>query len=217
MRANDLSHGYMRVLVLGALLTAAACGKRDNDNATDTAGVPAAATGDTGAMGGAMGGDTAAATAAAGPMSDANIVSLITMSNSEEIGDSKVAQTKATNANVKAFANDMVKDHQSLQGQVDKLGTKANITPQEPTTASAEKQRAEQEMTELQNTAKGADFDKQYIDDQISDHQKTLDNLQRLQNEAQNAELKSLIEKAIPKVQQHLQRAKDIQGKMASA
>jgi len=216
MRANELSHGYMRLLVLGALLTTAACGGRDKDDATDTAGVPAAATGDTGAMGGTMG-DTAAATAAAGPMNDANIMSLISMSNSEEIGDSKVAQTKATNANVKAFANDMVKDHQTLQGQVDKLGTKANITPQEPTTASAEKQRMEQEMTQLQNTAKGADFDRMYIEDQISDHQKTLDNLQRFQTDAQNAELKSLIEKAIPKVQQHLQRAKDIQGKMASA
>ena len=215
MRANELSHGYMRLLVLAALLTTAACGGRDKDDATDTAGTPAAATGDTGARGGAMG-DTAAA-AAAGPMSDANIVSLISMSNSEEIGDSKVAQTKATNANVKAFANDMVKDHQTLQGQVDKLGTKANITAQEPATASAEKQRMEQEMTQLQNTAKGADFDRTYIEDQISDHQKTLDNLQRLQTDAQNAELKSLIEKTIPKVQQHLQRAKDIQGKMASA
>jgi putative membrane protein len=216
MRANGLSHGYMRLLVLGALLTTAACGGRDKEDATDTAGTPAAATGDTGAMGGAMGGDTAA-TAAAGPMNDANIVSLISMSNSEEIGDSKVAQTKSTNANVKAFANDMIRDHQTLQGQVDKLGTSANITPQEPTTASAEKQRMEQELTQLQNTAKGADFDRTYIEDQISDHQKTLDNLQRFQTEAQNAELKSLIEKTIPKVQQHLQRAKDIQGKMASA
>lgn len=215
MRANELIHGYMRLLVLGALLTTAACGGRDKDEATDTAGTPAAATGDTGTMGGAMG-DTAAA-AAAGPMSDANIVSLISMSNTEEIGDSKVAQTKATNANVKAYANDMVKDHQTLQGQVDKLGTKANITAQEPATASAEKQRMEQEMTQLQNTAKGADFDRIYIEDQISDHQKTLDNLQRFQTDAQNAELKSLIEKTIPKVQQHLQRAKDIQGKMASA
>jgi len=215
---NGLSYNGVRVLVLGALLATAACKGRDNDNATDTAGVPAAAgaTADTGA--GAMGatGDTAAG-AAAGPMSDANIMAMISAANGEEISDAKVAQTKATNANVKAFANDMVKDHQTMQGQADKLATKVNVTPQPPSNANAEKQRMEQELSQLQNATKGADFDRAYIDDQVSDHQKALDNLQRFQNEAQNAELKQLIQQAIPKVQQHLQRAKDIQGKMASA
>jgi predicted outer membrane protein len=62
------------------------------------------------------------------------------MANAEEIGDGSLADSMATNANVKAFARDMVKDHRAMQGDVDKL---TGLTPTPPPNADAERQRAE--------------------------------------------------------------------------
>jgi putative membrane protein len=91
------------------------------------------------------------------------------------------------------------------------------VTPQPPTQAQSMKAMVDSATTALNNAAKGAGFDRQYIDLQVQAHQQTLTDLQRFQTQAQNADLKSLIEKAIPKVQQHLQRAKDVQGKLTAA
>jgi predicted outer membrane protein len=51
---------------------------------------------------------------------------------------------------------------------------------------------------------------------QVQSHQTTLDNLRRFENQAQNADLKAMITKAIPAVQGHLERAQRIQSGLGS-
>lgn len=196
-------------VALGACLALAACGK-DNKEATDTATTAASARTDTGAAA------TTPAPAANAPMTDASIMGAIGLANAEEIADGNLADSMATNANVKAFARDMVKDHKAMQGDADKLGTQKNITPTPPPNADAEQQRAQREMATVRGSAKGAAFDKAYMDDQVSDHQATLDKLRQFETQAQDSALKGMIQKAIPKVEQHLQRAKDVQGKLGA-
>lgn len=216
-----------RMLMLGAALAVTACGKKDDE--------AAGAAGDSAVAGSAtMGGDTSMAggsmASTAGPdlsnLTEPNIMSLIGMSNAGEIATSKAVQGKAKDANVKAYAADMIKEHTAMQGEADKLATKLNVTPQPPAAADAMQKMVDSVTTALgggtgagatTGAATGADVDRQYMDFQVRAHQQTLDNLQRFQTQAQNAELKALIEKAIPKVQAHLQRAQDIQGKLGSA
>ena len=193
--------GSRMVATLGACLALAACGKKDADVDTTTAAAPRT---DTGAVA------TAPANA---PLTDANIVAAIGMANAEEIGDGSLADSMATNANVKAFARDMVKDHRAMQGDADKL---AGLTPTPPPNADAERQRAESEMAALRGAAKGAAFDKAYIDQQVANHQAVLDKLRQFEAQAQDNNLKALIRGAVPKVEQHLQRAKDVQGKLST-
>ena len=194
------------VVAVGACLALAACGKENKepvDTVTTAASTPRTDTG-------------AAANPANAPMTDASIMGAIGMANAEEIGDGSLADTMATNANVKAFARDMVRDHRAMQGDADKLGTQKNVTPTPPPNNDAERQRAEREMQELRGAAKGAAFDQAYITQQVANHQATLDKLRQFETQAQDSELKTLIRNAIPKVQQHLQRAQDIQGKMSA-
>ena len=217
-----------RMLMLGAALAVTACGKKDDDAAAGAAGDSAVAGSAT------MGGDTSMAggsmASTAGPdlsnLSEPNIMSLIGMSNAGEIATSKAVQGKAKDANVKAYAADMIKEHTAMQGEADRLAKKLNVTPQPPAAADAMQKTVDSVTTALgggtgagatAGAAAGADVDRQYMDFQVRAHQQTLDNLQRFQTQAQNAELKALIEKAIPKVQAHLQRAQDIQGKLGSA
>jgi len=65
--------------------------------------------------------------------------------------------------------------------------------------------------------AKGAAWDKAYIDNEVAVHQSVLSLLQSAQSAAQDTSLKALITKAQPLIQAHLTKAQDIQSKLGSA
>jgi putative membrane protein len=208
--------------LLGAALALGACGSSNTDAAGDTSAAAGTAAGEVaagtpGAMGGANdSGAMAGAGGAAGDlaaMSEPDIMAVVGASNAAEIATSKVAVEKATNADVKAFARRMVQVHQTMQGQADQLATKLNVTPGTPTRAKEKTDMANQMATQLSSTAKGADFDRQYMDGQVQAHQQTLTELQAMQNTG-NAELKTLITGAIPKVQAHLEEAQRLQQRV---
>lgn len=220
MRNDSTNLMRVGVIALGATLALGACAKRDNNATGDTTATTTAATtpatgmSDTGAMGGANA--NARSTSNASAMSDANILAVIGMANANEIGAGKTAQTKATNGDVRSFANDMVKDHTAMQGDADKVAKAANITPTPPSNASEMKAHASAETDSLKAAAKGNAFDTAYINAQVNDHQMVLDHLKQFQSSAQNAQVKDLVTKAIPKVQEHLDHAKQVQSKLGT-
>ena len=188
----------------GCIAAAAACGGGD-DAMDDTANAGiGAAPGDTaGAMAAAPGG--------AGAMTDAQILAQMSVSNGAEISSSQLAQPKARNQQVKDFARDMIAEHQAMQGQADSLATRANITPS-PAQGDTLQQALDRAREQLQGQAAGAEFDRLYMDMQVSSHEGTLALLNTARGAAQNADLQALIDQAIPKVQQHLDRARQIRG-----
>jgi putative membrane protein len=206
---------YGSVLALGAVCALGACGKADN--AADSAAAPATATTpDSGAAMTATPADSAGAPAT-GAMSSANVASLIGLTNAGEIGAAKVAQDKATNADVKAFAKQMIAEHQAMQKSLDSLTAAINVTPQPPAAADQKKQASDQMLATLESTAKGAAFDKAYIDGQVQAHQQALNDLQGFSANAPDPQLKSLIDAAIPKVQAHLDKAQQLQSKLGGS
>jgi putative membrane protein len=203
---------YYSTAALGAALAlAGACGKGDNaagdssvaaDSAaaaTNTAATPTDST--------AM-----AAPGAPGAMTAPNALAMIGLSNSAEIATSQIAQEKGTRADVRDFAKMMVTDHQAMQKEADELATKASLTPTPPPQADQKRAAGDQMVQQLNATAKGAEFDKAYVDGQVQAHQQTLTELQAMQGSVDNADLRALIEKAIPKVQDHLARAQKLQS-----
>jgi putative membrane protein len=215
-------------LLLGLLVLLAILwyvfGRRNNDNtaaarADSTAVANAATTTDSagGATGSSMAGAAGAAstTGASGSttaLGDADIANVIHEVNAGEIAAGKIAQTKAKNADVKAYAREMVQEHTAL----DKKGAK--ISGQQGATNAAIRDsvvNANQAMSsQLQSANSGADFDKAYIDGQVQGHQNALSFLQAAQNQTQNADLKKMIDAAIPDVQKHLDRARSLQSKV---
>jgi putative membrane protein len=63
---------------------------------------------------------------------------------------------------------------------------------------------------------KGKAWDKAYIDFEVGYHQAVIETATKALGAAQNQELKALIQKAAPILQHHLDRAKEIQGKLGS-
>lgn len=186
----------------GCIAAVAACGGGDaamDDTAGANAGI------------GAAPGDTAAAPGTAGAMTDAQILAQMSVSNGAEISSSQLAQPKARNQQVKDFARDMIAEHQAMQGQADSLATRANITPS-PAQGDTLQQALDRGREQLQGQAAGAEFDRMYMDMQVTAHEGTLALLNNARGAAQNADLQALIDQAIPKVQQHLDRARQIRG-----
>jgi predicted outer membrane protein len=71
-------------------------------------------------------------------------------------------------------------------------------------------------LTKL-NQAKGADFDRAYLDAQVEGHEKALDTLrQRLLPSANNPELTKYLRGLQPKIEQHLARARTLRDALAS-
>ena len=149
-------------------------------------------------------------------MTDANIVAALSVANAGEVASGELAATRARDADVKAFGRMMVTDHRAMIQETDRIATAAGITAVQAATTDSI-QRAATTATDSLKTLQGADFDRAYIAGQVRDHQNTLRALQEFAGAAQNAELKAMIQGAMPKVQQHLDRATELQGKLAGS
>jgi putative membrane protein len=188
----------------------AACGDRDRTLADrDTA----AAAPETG-----MSADTVGAGASGtdAPLTDANIVALLDEANMADSSAGALASKKATNKAVKDFARLMMSEHHALRKQGQQLAKALNVTPEPPATNPL-KPLVEGEMTALNSAPKGAEFDRVYIEQEIAAHQAVLDLANNAEGQAQNEQLKALIEQAKPVIQKHLDQAEEIQDQLGKA
>jgi putative membrane protein len=225
MRTQRTHQARYGALVIGAVAALAACSPSgDSANAGGESGAASTAMTDTGAMGAgaaaatAGAGDSAmgGANAAGGAMGDVGIAGTINTSNAAEIGTSELAQERAASSDVKSFANDMIKEHRAMQKEADQIAQKNNMAPQPGGQADQMQQMMTATVDSLK-TLKGAQFDQRYMAFQVQSHQTTLDALRRFETQAQNADLKAMITKAIPAVQGHLERAQKIQSGLGGA
>jgi putative membrane protein len=145
---------------------------------------------------------------------DAQIAHIVVTANQVDIDAGKLAASMATNAEVKAFGEQMVKDHTGVNRQASDLAAKLKVKPEDNPTSQSLKAGGEKNIANLK-TLKGAAFDKAYIDNEVTYHQAVLDAVDKtLVPSAQNAELKTLITKVRPAFVAHLEHAKKIQSSL---
>lgn len=194
-------------IALGTLALVTACGDKKDENAMA----------DSTAM--AMGGTTAAAepsmgaAPAAGGLTDPNIVWVVSMANKGEIERGTIASTKGTDAAVKNYGKMIAGEHKALEAEAQALATKLGVTPMMPAGDMTE-MSAKQQMDTFNSTAKGAGWDKAYVDYEVTYHQQLMETAKSAIAATQNAELKALLEKAAPIVQKHIDEAMALQKKM---
>lgn len=191
-------------LVVGLLAVLAGCSRKEAG--TGDTGI---ATADTGAA--ATMSDTAMAPAPA--LTDPNIVYILDNANVLDSVTGSIAATKGTNSEVRDFGKRMMRDHHQLRLEGQDLAKKLGVTPAAPPNDHSQADY-DKTMSMLNSAAKGNDFDKAYIDDQVTYHKELLETATAAMAAAQNAELKNLIQKAAPAVQAHLDMAQSIQSKM---
>ena len=150
--------------------------------------------------------------ASAQSVNDAQIASIVVTANQVDIDAGKLAKSRSTNKEVKAFAELMITDHTGVNKSATDLVTKLKVTPQDNPTSQSLKAGGDKNLAHLK-TLKGAAFDKAYVDHEVAYHQQVIDALDKtLIPGATNDELKALLIKVRPAFVAHLEHAKHLQS-----
>jgi putative membrane protein len=160
--------------------------------------------------------ETPADTTTAASLNDANIAAIVLAANDAEIDLGQLGQSKARNADVKAFAKQMETDHGAVNKNAKDLAGRLSLTPEDNATSEQIKSDAKATKEALE-AAEGAAFDKAYVDHEVKYHEDLLAAIDNtLLPSAQNADLKQLLTDTRPAVVAHLEHAKNLQAKLGS-
>lgn len=124
----------------------------------------------------------------------------------------RLAKDRASDKDVKDYADMIVDDHQDALKKIANILKKKDATD---ASAEAKPADAQAELSKLQSMS-GAAFDTEFVSAMIMDHQKTLDQLQRDSAMVQNPDLKDYMNDLTKTVGKHLEKAQELQTKMAS-
>jgi putative membrane protein len=139
------------------------------------------------------------------PVPDANTSAFLvdaTNGGMAEVQLSRIAVERSTNAAVKNFANLMINDHTSANDQMMALAAKKNVAL--PSDVSDENRKKSDEL--MKKSAK--DFDKEYVDMMVKDHEAAVNLFERASNNVSDAEVVSFINNILPKLRSHLESVK---------
>ena len=146
-----------------------------------------------------------------------------------ELGN--LAAQRAQNSDVKAFGQMMVKDHTQANTELTQIAKQMNVTP------PAQLDMKHRELVDRLSKLKGAEFDREYMNAMVMGHEEvsaklrtmsgdtatatststsstTTKGAQSVGTSGSDAALKQWAGKTLPTVQQHLERAKEIQQKV---
>lgn len=165
---------------------------------------------------GSTGGAAGAAGTTSTTFTDNDIAAITASVNTGEVEEGKLAQKKAKDAKVKAFAGKMIQHHTAANTkQADLLKKLKMSTSENPTSRELASDGAN--TLEQLKTPTGADFDKAYIDAQVKAHQNALSLLdEKLIPQAKSSELKQMLQTVRSQVDSHLREATDIQKSLGT-
>jgi putative membrane protein len=147
--------------------------------------------------------------AAAGP-SDPQIAHIAYTAGTIDIEAARLALEKSQNAEVIAFARDMVRDHEAVNEQALALVEKLGVTPEDNDTSKSLVAAAEEKRARL-SALEGAEFDNAYAADEVAYHDTVNKALEgTLIPSASNAELKELLTTGLKIFQGHQQHAEHL-------
>jgi len=157
---------------------------------------------------------TAPAAAAEQKPTDPQIAHIAYTAGVLDIEAAKQALAKSKNKDVLAFAQQMVGDHTSVNDQALALVKKLNVTPEDNPTSQSLTKQADETRKKLAGLD-GAAFDKAYVDNEVAYHKAVNAALSTtLIPDAQNPELKSLLESGLKLFQAHEKHAEQLAGQL---
>jgi putative membrane protein len=125
-----------------------------------------------------------------------------------EVQLSKLAQ-KSENAEVKSFADRMVRDHTAANEQLTTIAGSLGV--ELPKTLDSEHDRIREKLQTLHGKA----FDDQYVHAMVEDHNKAVKLFQQEERTGHDAELKQFAQKTLPTLEEHQKMARQLSQKLA--
>lgn len=167
----------------------------------------------TSAMGQSGAGTSGTTAAAQGTLSkaDQKAVKEMAMANMSEVALGRMAQSKSSSDEVKAFAQQMIDDHGQALADVQMLAQAKGVTL--PTELDAKHRREADRLDRLSGDA----FDKAYAARAgVADHKAVHAALGKIRSNAKDADVRAAAETMRPVVQQHLTAARQLHDRVKS-
>jgi len=125
-----------------------------------------------------------------------------------EVEMGKVASDHALSSEVRQFAAQMISDHTKANEELEKIASEKLLRV--PKDLDAEHKA----KIDILRKKTGAEFDKSYMQAQVSDHDKMQQLLAAEATNGKNADLKKFAVKILPTVREHYQMAKELEAKV---
>jgi putative membrane protein len=162
-----------------------------------------------------------------------DFVKTATEKNLKEIRAGEIAQNKAQSGEVKEFAQTLVTDHKDANQQLQRIAQQLGQQNPESQQRNQPNQQNQREVqgqqqtmsTDLNNDreikkledANSKDFDKEFLDLMVKDHEDAIDDFEDAQKDVQDQQLRSWIDKTLPVLRKHLETAKRLQGQQKTS
>jgi putative membrane protein len=124
-----------------------------------------------------------------------------------EVQLGELASTRGSSADVKEFGEMMVRDHTKAGEELKSLVQSENVQIEQPDEAE------HKDLHERLSKLSGAEFDREYIDAMVEDHEEAVNELER-HVDSDNARLKQFASSTLPVVRQHLERARQLKEQL---
>jgi putative membrane protein len=128
-----------------------------------------------------------------------------------EVKLGELAKQKGTSQSVQQFGDRMVTDHTKANNDLKQIvSQKGAMLPDQLS------RKEEHELMHFQKLS-GKDFDKNYAEHMVKDHNKDIKEFQDAAKNAQDPELKAFAQKTLPVLEQHMQQAQQIESSLKEA
>jgi putative membrane protein len=124
-----------------------------------------------------------------------------------EVTLAKLALSKAKRADVKMFAQQMIRDHSAANKQLQQVASSKNYKL--PTGPGVKNDALKARLQVLS----GQDFEEAYINSMVDDHKKDVEEFQKESADGTDSDVKSFASQTLPILKEHLNMITTIQGK----
>jgi len=121
-----------------------------------------------------------------------------------EVELGRLAAEKGSNASVRQFGQRMVDDHSKANEELRNAAREEGITL--PTQIDESTRRTKEHLSKLSGVA----FDKAYMKDMVTDHEKDVAEFQKASKAAEDSPVKSFAAKVLPTLEDHLKQAREV-------
>jgi len=132
------------------------------------------------------------------PNSDKAFFENAASANQFEIAASKLALTRSSDPDIKAFAQKMITDHGEAGTKLEALAARKNVTL--PTTMARRHQHL---YDALENDKAGKDFDEDYKNKMVMSHKEAVSLFDQTSKKGQDPDVKSFAAMLLPTLQMH--------------
>ena len=142
------------------------------------------------------------------PFTDNEFMTRTASGGLAEVEIGKIAQTRATNAEVRMFAERLVKDHTKVNEELTEIAREVGVKlPDRP-------MPEHQKHVDHFRDYKGEAFDREFTSHMIKSHEKSIEAFTRATKEAKDTKLRAFATKTLPTLKEHLALARKVESQL---